>query len=339
MKVPLGVSLFLCVFSAGADATTIYIPNNKTTHTVSGLTFDPVTIYLDGISPDTFTKARLFVGVTGVPSVTAARFTSLSLAGQGITSSLNWSVPRNPEAVTTGDQLFIPGSPGLSNVNDISLYTGTVGSKSLDTNVEIWNTAQNTGSFTFEILSSARGPFQGDVDFDFQSALSGFIPGGAEIHYAMQYSYDSAQINTAFGNTTIKSVWQWDLYSNESSANGGTAGSDWTVTHLRAQNVTISPGEQFNIDLGAGVDFGAAFWNANRSWSFSTSGTSGSITGGDNFVLNFQGAGYDSTYDPAEGFFTFNGTNNTLNWTAIPEPTSALSGLLLAAGLMRRRRR
>jgi hypothetical protein len=226
MKVPLGVSLFLCVFSAGADATTIYIPNNKTTHTVSGLTFDPVVIYLDGISPDTFTKARLFVGVTGVPSVTAARFTSFSLFGQGITSSLNWDVPRNSVSETTGDQLFISGSPGLSNVNDISLYTGTVGSKSLNTNVEIWDTTLNYVSFTFDILRNANGAFQGDPEF--LAAQIGFLPGGAEIHYAVQYSYDSAQINTAFGNTTIKSVWQWDLYSNESSTNGGTAGSDWT---------------------------------------------------------------------------------------------------------------
>jgi len=31
-------------------------------------------------------------------------------------------------------------------------------------------------------------------------------------------------------------------------------------------------------------------------------------------------------------------TGSTLNWTAIPEPSSALAGLLLAAGLLRRRR-
>jgi uncharacterized protein (TIGR03382 family) len=42
-----------------------------------------------------------------------------------------------------------------------------------------------------------------------------------------------------------------------------------------------------------------------------------------------------------EGQFTFSNSSNTLIWTAysaIPEPTSALAGLLLTAGLLRRRR-
>ena len=38
-----------------------------------------------------------------------------------------------------------------------------------------------------------------------------------------------------------------------------------------------------------------------------------------------------------EGYFTFSGTS-TLNWTAVPEPTSALAGILITAGLLRRRR-
>ena len=38
----------------------------------------------------------------------------------------------------------------------------------------------------------------------------------------------------------------------------------------------------------------------------------------------------------ARGSFTVTGT--TLNWTAVPEPTTALTGLLLTAGLLRRRR-
>ena len=38
-----------------------------------------------------------------------------------------------------------------------------------------------------------------------------------------------------------------------------------------------------------------------------------------------------------QGQFSF--TSNTLNWTAVPEPTSALAGLLITAGLLRRRRR
>ncbi len=50
---------------------------------------------------------------------------------------------------------------------------------------------------------------------------------------------------------------------------------------------------------------------------------------------------YDATYGvlsspgSTQGAFTFNGTD--LNWTAVPEPTSALAAVLLGAGLLRRR--
>jgi len=37
------------------------------------------------------------------------------------------------------------------------------------------------------------------------------------------------------------------------------------------------------------------------------------------------------------GYFAFSGTS-ALSWTAVPEPTSALAGILLVAGLLRRRR-
>ena len=39
------------------------------------------------------------------------------------------------------------------------------------------------------------------------------------------------------------------------------------------------------------------------------------------------------------GHFSFTNSGTTLTWTAVPEPTSALAGLLLGAGLLRRRRK
>jgi hypothetical protein len=58
---------------------------------------------------------------------------------------------------------------------------------------------------------------------------------------------------------------------------------------------------------------------------------------------SFTGAGLTpSVSGPAiatatgQGYFGFTGT--TLSWTAVPEPTSALAGILLSAGLLRRRR-
>ena len=49
---------------------------------------------------------------------------------------------------------------------------------------------------------------------------------------------------------------------------------------------------------------------------------------------------HDSTGNVAgHGYYTLGGTSgNTLTWSAVPEPSSALAGMLLAAGLLRRRR-
>ena len=91
------------------------------------------------------------------------------------------------------------------------------------------------------------------------------------------------------------------------------------------------------LDSGA---FTNGFWDTNQTWSniFLKGGTAQSI---DSIFPNakiewYQGATDMTTSTSTQGYFTINGTS--LNWTAVPEPTSALAGLLLGAGLLRRRR-
>ena len=66
-------------------------------------------------------------------------------------------------------------------------------------------------------------------------------------------------------------------------------------------------------------------------------GTAATATGG---WTSSQLESYTAAGDPVDvssyGSFTFTGT--TLTWNAVPEPTSALAGLLLAAGSLRRHR-
>ena len=92
------------------------------------------------------------------------------------------------------------------------------------------------------------------------------------------------------------------------------------------------------INSGSYAD---AFWNTNKSWSDIYGGAGKPATLGALFST-FSGTGLTvtgaSAVAPGEGQFTFNGSTSTLNWTAVPEPTSALAGLLLGAGLLRRRR-
>jgi autotransporter-associated beta strand protein len=129
------------------------------------------------------------------------------------------------------------------------------------------------------------------------------------------------------------SLFEWELNAGTTDPGAGTNNSGAYDKVVASGAVTGS--STFSIS-SLGNSFTEAFWDTNKSWSdiftaglgsqplqsiFSTfSGTNVSTTG---LVTN-------------QGQFSFSG--NTLNWTAVPEPSSALAGLLVAAGMMRRRR-
>jgi MYXO-CTERM domain-containing protein len=98
----------------------------------------------------------------------------------------------------------------------------------------------------------------------------------------------------------------------------------------------------FRIVIGDS-DFSNPFWSTSKVWedifvntlnAAISNWTNVFSTGG---VANFQfynTSGPIST--PTNGSFSMSG--NTLSWTAVPEPTSALAGLLILGGVLRRRR-
>jgi len=94
------------------------------------------------------------------------------------------------------------------------------------------------------------------------------------------------------------------------------------------------------VILNETQNFSETFWDADRTWSdiFKTGDAGGNLNFASVFsapVQYYNSAGILST-PTAQGYFTISGS--TLNWTAVPEPTSALAGILLGAGLLRRRR-
>lgn len=120
------------------------------------------------------------------------------------------------------------------------------------------------------------------------------------------------------------SIFSWDLNANAH----GTKGTDYDGVSGTA---TAATGSIFKVVLGNSVDLNNTFWSSTQTWAMTDIFTS--------FSGNFNTIVTSSANPLTQGAFTITGDGSTLTWSAVPEPTSALAGLLLAAGLLRRRRR
>jgi autotransporter-associated beta strand protein len=130
------------------------------------------------------------------------------------------------------------------------------------------------------------------------------------------------------------SIFDWELDASTTDPGANTANSG-TYDKVVA-NGAVTGTSVFTIALLGADAFTDAFWDTNKSWSDIFTGT-GSFDLSTLFTT-FGGTGVSSAgLVSGQGQFSF--TSNTLNWTAVPEPTSAIAGLLLTAGLLRRRRK
>jgi autotransporter-associated beta strand protein len=156
-----------------------------------------------------------------------------------------------------------------------------------------------------------------------------------------------------------------------SVGSGGTLGGTGTIGGTLALTGVLAPGDAGVVDIET-LNAGPTTWNGGSIWNFDLSSTNNTsdqlaITGdltkgsGSGFAFNFMGsqpvwntaytlATWTGTTDFALGDFSFSNlgagpynagsfsfSGNALVFTAVPEPTSALAGLLVGAGLLRRR--
>jgi autotransporter-associated beta strand protein len=132
------------------------------------------------------------------------------------------------------------------------------------------------------------------------------------------------------------SIFEWDLASSAT----GTRGTQYDGVNVGG-TLSGTSGAVFKVVLGSGA-FTETFWNTNQSWTdifkanVDGSGSPMDIASVFSAIQWFEGTTNMTSLTGTEGSFTISGS--TLNWTAVPEPTSALAGLLLTAGLLRRRR-
>ncbi|MGL5016872.1 MAG: autotransporter-associated beta strand repeat-containing protein [Luteolibacter sp.] len=173
-------------------------------------------------------------------------------------------------------------------------------------------------------------------------AGQGTVTGPARIgSFGTHASGGSGAVGTQAFSSTLdyasSSIFEWDLNAI-SASNPGVVSNAATGTYDKVTAVGALSGASsvFKVVLGGG-DFTTAFWDSNKSWTDIITAGSGSASLASIFTSFSATGGLTSTgVVSGEGQFSF--TGNTLNWTAVPEPSSALAGLLVGAGLLRRRR-
>jgi len=138
-------------------------------------------------------------------------------------------------------------------------------------------------------------------------------------------------IATVSGVTTFNngSIFSWDISST------GTSYDKLITTGLIDGNA--AGGSILRI-VAADAEFSENFWDSTQTWTdiFTTNGTA-AIS---NWASIFTSVSVvDSGFNSITPGGAFSVTGSTLTWTAVPEPsTAALAGILLGAGLIRRRR-
>lgn len=211
---------------------------------------------------------------------------------------------------------------GTTSVNAGKLVVGVAGVGSIASHVTVASTAALGGS----------GTITGNVTLNAESA-SGFRDGGKLA------PGNSPGVLTATGTTTFNtgSMFSWNI---DTDVGGGLRGTEYS-----GLNTTSVSGSDavFQIVTGDSQGFADPFWTTNQNWTdiFKDAGGTTSLT--NDWSTVFSSFAYSDGTNPITdhatyGSFSWTNSGSTLSWTAVPEPTTALAGLLLGAGLLRRRR-
>ncbi len=174
--------------------------------------------------------------------------------------------------------------------------------------------------------------------------ISGAIGIGASGTLSPTAQASGGKLTVGAATFAAGSIFDWDLTTADKTDPGAATSNFGNYGQLAATSASGS--SVFNVTLlggGTGTDsYADAFWNTNKTWTnvFDATGLTDltslfSSFSGDGLVTSGSGSSIIGTAG-GEGHFSFSSTS--LNWTAVPEPTTALAGLLLGAGLLRRRR-
>jgi autotransporter-associated beta strand protein len=244
-------------------------------------------------------------GNIGMGGYASARNLYLQGAGNGSISgdisdtSANLSIIKQDAGIWTLSGTNSYG--GATTVNDGTLAVSGILSASAVT-------VNNSGTV---LASGSTGTIGNSVTINLGAILAA---GG-------QNALGTATVGAGGLSFASGSIFDWDLTT------GAGNGTYDTVSVSGA--LTVTSGAKFNVVSSTG--FSDPFWDASHTWS--------DIFGGqaiDNFLVSDFLYSGSATAPDSEGFFSV--TGSTLAWTAVPEPSGVVYGVLLSAGLFRRRR-
>lgn len=276
-----------------------------------------------------------FYGYNASSTGGTLRFDNVATTG----ANTNFSADSSVIALAANTTLYASSS-SLSLTNTIS---GNFGLDKLGTNTA---TLSGTNDYTGPTSVSAGtlaigldgvGSIASDVSIASSATLAGTgtITGNVSVANGGTYSPGNGGIGsqTITGDLafTNGSIFNWEL--NAPGGASGTGANQGSFDQV-ALTGALSGTSTFFINL-LGVGFEDPFWSTDKSWTniFTTIG-SGTL---ESVFTSFGGAGVSSTGSTSAGQFTFDG--DTLQFAAVPEPSSALAGILIVAGLFRRSRK
>ena len=265
-------------------------------------------------------------------------------------------------AVTVGPGGVVNNSSSNQNINLPLVLTGTSGSFAANSgNLTVGGIISGTGltkTGTQTLTLNAANTYSGNTNVS-QGTLalsaSGSIASSPVITVSSGATFD---VSAVTGGWTLGSgrtlAGSGTLTGPATIASGATVDAAGTLT--ASGNLTFNSGSIFNwsmtdettFDRISGANFGGSgglfnivtdltngFWNQNRTFSGIFAGT-GSTLASIFSTIQYNGASLTGGLVPGRGVFTISGNN--LSYAAIPEPTTALAGVLLVTGLLRRRR-
>jgi autotransporter-associated beta strand protein len=283
--------------------------NSGTSNEIKSATAATLTVNTAASSPSTYAGK-----ITGATALTKTGADTLTLSGTN---------------TYTGDTTITTGTLALTGTGSIADSANLVVDGTLDVS------GITAGTFTVGATQKLSG--DGTITatgktFEIAGTHSvGNSPGQQDITGNVTY--------------TSTSIFEWDLAANTDTDGadndlGATADNGARGTHFDAVditgNLTIDADATFKVIMNTGVNFADTFWTSNQTFSNIWNATGTLTSGWEDQAVSVYNTSNVLQNVSSYGAFTI--TGSTLTWTAVPEPTSALVGLLIGAGLLRRKR-